>query len=150
MEYAGKYILGVQDLQKTRKFFPSAERKIKERYVCIGAQASWAWKGWHYPHGWDEIVETLKGSGYRVLCIDRDKEVEDDGIKNVMPEGAEDFTGELPLSERIELLAYVDFFVGLGSGLAWLAYAVGCPVVMICGFSSSWYDFLRRIASIMR
>ena len=58
-----------------------------------------------------------------------------------MPKGAEDFTGELPLSERIELLAYADFFIGLGSGLAWLAYAVGCPVVMICGFSASWYEF---------
>ena len=141
MEYAGKYILGIQDLQKTKKFYPSAGRKIKERYVCIGAQASWAWKGWHYPHGWDEIIEALKERGYRVLCIDKDKEVEDDGIKVVMPEGAEDFTGELPLSERIELLAYADFFIGLGSGLAWLAYAVGCPVVMICGFSASWYEF---------
>ncbi len=152
MEHAGRYILGIHETVRTKKFFPSSRRKIKERYVCIGVQASWAWKGWHYPNGWNEVVAALKNAGYRVLCIDRDKEVEDDGIKVIMPEGAEDFTGELPLIERVNLLAYADFFIGLSSGLAWLAYAVGCPVVMICGFSQEWHEFYTpyRVCNTMK
>ena len=45
------------------------------------------------------------------------------GFTVKMPEGAEDFTGDLPLSERINLLAYVEFFIGASSGLSWLAWA---------------------------
>ena len=58
-----------------------------------------------------------------------------------MPQGAEDYTGNLPLMERIELLAYADFFIGVGSGLSWLADAAGCPVVLISGFSMPAAEF---------
>ena len=34
-----------------------------------------------------------------------------------------------------------EFFVGLCSGLAWLAYTANCPVVMIGGFSMYWTEF---------
>ena len=39
------------------------------------------------------------------------------------------------------MLYHAEFFIGLGSGLAWLADAVNCPVVMICGFSQDWFEF---------
>jgi autotransporter strand-loop-strand O-heptosyltransferase len=58
-----------------------------------------------------------------------------------MPQGAEDYTGNLPLMERIELLAYADFFIGVGSGLSWLADAAGCPVVLFSGFSMPAAEF---------
>ncbi len=43
--------------------------------------------------------------------------------------------------ERINLLAYADFFIGLGSGLSWLAHACGIPVVLISGFSLPIAEF---------
>ena len=58
-----------------------------------------------------------------------------------MPEGAEDFTGDLPLRERINLLAYAEFFIGLGSGLSWLAWAVDIPVILISGITATWFEF---------
>lgn len=39
------------------------------------------------------------------------------------------------------MLYYAEFFIGLSSGLAWLANVVDCPVVMICGFSKDWHEF---------
>ena len=60
---------------------------------------------------------------------------------NTMPEGAEDFTGNRPLQERMSLLHHADFFIGLGSGLSWLAWAAGTPVVMISGFSHPSTEF---------
>ena len=39
------------------------------------------------------------------------------------------------------MLYHAEFFIGLSSGLSWLADAVNCPVVMICGFSKDWYEF---------
>lgn len=39
------------------------------------------------------------------------------------------------------MLYHAEFFIGLSSGLAWVANAVNCPVVMICGFSQDWFEF---------
>ena len=36
---------------------------------------------------------------------------------------------------------HADFFVGLSSGLAWLAWSVGVPVVMISGFTHPRNEF---------
>ncbi len=141
MEEIGKTSLGIPYTLRTVRFTPTKPRMIKEPYVCIGVQASAPWKGWQYPGGWDEVVAYLKAAGYRVLCIDREREVTWNGITAKMPDGAEDFTGNHPLLERINLLAHADFFIGLGSGLSWLSYAAGCPVVLIVGFSLPWFEF---------
>lgn len=141
MEVIGKTVLGTPYTLRTVRYIPTKSRVIKEPYICIGVQASGTWKGWHYPGGWDDVVAYLKTSGYRVLCIDRERENVSEGISSKIPAGAEDFTGDIPLIERINLLAHADFFIGLSSGLSWLAYAVGCPVVMIAGFTLPWYEF---------
>ena len=119
----------------------NGERLIKEPYVCIAAQATTQAKYWTNPHGWIKTVEYLKGKGYRVLCIDREMVHGAGSHWNSIPYGAENFTGALPLRERVELLKHADFFVGLGSGLSWLAWAVGRPVVMISGFSLPYMEF---------
>lgn len=121
--------------------WPPPHRDIMEPYVCISVQASVVRKGWLYPGGWERVTDYLKQLGYRVLCIDKERTAESkDGI-NRMPEQAEDFTGNHPLTARADLLYHADFFIGLGSGLAWLARTVGCPVIMISGFSYPWTEF---------
>jgi autotransporter strand-loop-strand O-heptosyltransferase len=116
-------------------------RRIEEPYVCIAAQASAQRKYWNNPAGWPTLVAHLKQQGYRVLCIDRDRDCDRSGTRNSIPVGAEDFTGNLPLQERASLLLHAEFFVGLGSGLSWLAWAVGTPVAMISGFSHPKTEF---------
>ena len=39
------------------------------------------------------------------------------------------------------MLYHAEFFIGLSSGLAWVADAVDCPVVMIAGFTQDWHEF---------
>ncbi len=60
---------------------------------------------------------------------------------NRIPQGAEDETGDKPLAERIRYLRHAAFFVGLSSGLSWLAWATGIPVVMISGFTHPINEF---------
>ncbi|MBQ9478906.1 MAG: hypothetical protein IJU71_05055, partial [Selenomonadaceae bacterium] len=91
--------------------------------------------------GWDCVVDHLKAMGYRVLCIDRDRRCSNYGMTVEMPAGAEDFSGSYDLIDRINQLAYADFFIGLSSGLSWLAWAVDIPVVMISGITEYWYEF---------
>jgi autotransporter strand-loop-strand O-heptosyltransferase len=75
------------------------------------------------------------------VCIDK-QPVHGQGIVwNHIPHGAEDQTGDQPLAERARWLKHADFFVGLSSGLAWLAWAVRTPVVMISGFTHPINEF---------
>ena len=60
---------------------------------------------------------------------------------NYMPEGCVDKTGDFTLDERMAQIAGARFFIGLGSGLSWLAWAVDKPVVLISGFSKKFSEF---------
>ena len=133
--------LGLNNIARKPNFEPTMPPAINEPYVCIAVQSSVTKKGWLYPNGWDIVVSYLKSLGYRVLCIDMLREFERDGIKIFMPKAAEDFTGNRPIMERANMLYYAEFFIGLSSGLAWLADSVNCPVVMISGFTQDWHEF---------
>lgn len=134
-------ILGLESLPAKNIFKPTAPPVTRDPYVCIAVQASSNRKAWLYPGGWDVVVDYLKALGYRVFCIDKRDEETNFGFTIHKPDGAEDFTGDLPIMERANMLYHAQFFIGLSSGLAWLADAVGCPVVMIAGFSQDWAEF---------
>lgn len=142
-------IFGI-DYFPPKSVFKATESPVtNERYVCIAVQASKTKKSWLYPGGWDIVVDYLKRLGYRVFCIDKNAEQTNDGITISKPESAEDFTGDKSLLERANMLHHAEFFIGLSSGLSWLADTVGCPVVMIGGFSQDWCEFYTpyRIAN---
>lgn len=141
LDRQGGIVLGSENIPQLPKFSPTAYRRIVEPYVCIAVQASSPAKSWLYPNGWDIVIDYLKSLGYRVLCIDKNSVETSDNYTIKRPESAEDFTGNISLVERANMLYYADFFIGLGSGLSWLANAVNCPVVLIAGFSQNWYEF---------
>jgi FkbM family methyltransferase len=65
---------------------------------------------------------------------------EGDGyMNNHYPEGVTIFKGG-NLQEVINDLSECEFFIGLGSGLSWLAWACKLPVVLISGFSEKWAE----------
>lgn len=140
MEKFGQQVFGLSCPQKII-YRPTNPRQIPEPYVCIAVQASSTIKAWLNPGGWSAVVDYLKKLGYRVLCIDKNREQTDHDFTVNMPQGAEDFTGDLPLSQRINLLAYSDFFIGLSSGLSWLAWATDTPAVLISGITAPNFEF---------
>jgi autotransporter strand-loop-strand O-heptosyltransferase len=135
------WILGVDPEEAPPRLNLDVPRRIPEPYVCVATKASCQAKFWNNGHGWEQVVDYLKSRGYRVLAIDKEATVGMGYVWNHIPRGAEDFTGGLPLSERIALLRHADFFVGLSSGLSWLAWACGIPVVLISGFSLPVCEF---------
>lgn len=136
------YILGVDPTEEApRLVLPDASRPIDDPYVCIAVQSSSGSKYWTNPHGWREVVAFLKQRGYRVICIDQ-KPVHGSGVMwTHIPHGAEDETGDRPLAERARWLRHAAFFIGLSSGLSWLAWAAGIPVVLISGFTHPTNEF---------
>jgi autotransporter strand-loop-strand O-heptosyltransferase len=136
------YILGVDPAEEPPTIRLDDNRPpIAERYVCIAVQSTTQCKYWNNPYGWNEIVSFLKAAGYRVICIDQ-KAIHGNGLVwNYIPHGAEDETGDRPLQERARWLKHADFFIGLSSGLSWLAWACGTPAVLISGFTHPTNEF---------
>ena len=58
---------------------------------------------------------------------------------NFHPKGIEKFPGG-SINDVIEDMSTCDFFIGLGSGLSWLAWSVGLPVFIISGFSEDYTE----------
>jgi autotransporter strand-loop-strand O-heptosyltransferase len=136
------YILGVDPAENLPRLqLEDRSRPIPEPYVCIAVQSTTQCKYWNNPYGWHEIVTFLKGAGYRVICIDQKPAHGHGLIWNHIPNGAEDETGDRPLQERARWLTHAEFFIGLSSGLSWLAWACGIPVVLISGFTHSTNEF---------
>jgi len=125
-------------------------RPVKEPYVCISTMATNPTKYWNFrsnpalkdPDGWNILIRWLKSYGYRVFVLDRDKELTFTNNHHYqVPSEAEDLTGRIPITERIHYLEHADFFIGLPSGLSWLAWNCNIPVVMISGFTMDGSEF---------
>jgi autotransporter strand-loop-strand O-heptosyltransferase len=113
----------------------SQPRPIEEKYVCIATESTANAKHWHYPGGWQEVVNYLRELGYKVVVIHEQANI----LENV-----EDRTGSIDLWERMVMLHHAEFFIGIGSGISWLSWAVNVPVVMISGFSLPFCEFSTR------
>jgi hypothetical protein len=113
----------------------SSDRPIKEKYICISEFASAkGMKEWNNPIGWKTLVDNLKLMGYKVVSISKEKSE----LKGIITRN-----GDYPLSDRMWYLKHCEFFIGLGSGLSWLAWAIRKKVVMINGFSEDWCEFIE-------
>lgn len=123
--------------------------KNEKKYVCIATQSTTQAKYWNNPDGWKQVVKYLKSRGYEVWCVDLHGSFGAGKYMNYMPEGCIDKTGKLPLTERLAQMAGAEFFIGLGSGLSWMAWAVKKKVILISGFSEKWAEFFTpyRVAN---
>lgn len=135
------YILGVDPQEIPPRLPSDLPREIAEPYVCIAVKSTNMAKMWNNGYGWEQVIAHLKGLGYRVLCIDRERTVGVGWTWNHLPHDAEDFTGNRPIVERAAMLRHAEFFVGLSSGLSWLAWAAGTPVVLVSGFTLPTCEF---------
>ncbi|HTO59868.1 MAG TPA: autotransporter strand-loop-strand O-heptosyltransferase [Bradyrhizobium sp.] len=136
------HILGVDLTEKPPRIaLADNSRPVAEPYVCIGVQSTTQSKYWNNPDGWRDVVDYLKQIGYRVICIDQ-KPLHGRGqVWNHMPPGVENETGDRPLQERARWLKHAAAFIGLSSGLSWLAWAAGTPTVLISGFTHPINEF---------
>lgn len=136
------YLLGVDPAEEPpRLALDDDSRPIAEPYAVIAVQSSTQAKYWNHPTGWREIVAFLKVHGYRVICIDQKATHGCGYVWNHIPYGAEDETGDRPLHERARWLRHASLFVGLSSGLSWLAWAAGTPTVLVSGFTHETNEF---------
>ena len=108
----------------------------KKKKVGIGFHSTAQSKYWNNEKGWQEVIDYLKSYGYECMIYSK----EGDGyMGNKYPKGVEVFSGGT-LQEVINDLTTCEFFIGLGSGLSWLAWACKLPIILISGFSEKWAE----------
>ena len=149
LQQSATEILGLSFTEKRPNLvFRNYGRPIKEKYVCIGVHSGGPQlKYWNYPNGWDYVVRYLNHKGYKVLDIDLEEDQSEDGYINKLPKGVIKSQGK-SLDERINELKHSEFFIGLGSGLSWLAWTLNKKVIMIHGMTKPWYEFQDKCVHV--
>jgi autotransporter strand-loop-strand O-heptosyltransferase len=108
----------------------------KKKKVGIGFHSTAQAKYWNNPDGWQSVIDYLDSLGYECMIYSK----EGNGyMNNFYPKGVTIYKGG-NLQEVIDDLSACEFFVGLGSGLSWLAWACKIPVVLVSGFSEKWAE----------
>jgi len=116
----------------------------KKKYVCISVHSTSQMKYWNNGVGWQKVVRYLKKLDYDVYVIDKDELY---GLKdkwNKIPDGAINETGNYPIDYRIQQIKNCSFFIGLSSGLSWLAWALNKKVIMVSGCTSEDNEFKKN------
>lgn len=101
---------------------------IYGKYITISTKSTSQCKHWYY---WQELVNALIEKGYKVveLSMESDKL---DGV--IYPE-------DTSIENTMKLLHHCHIYIGLSSGISWLAWAINKKVVMISNFTRSDHEF---------
>lgn len=127
-------ILGLpyEEIKPRISYSPILSDSIEGKYVCISEFASSEDKMWGGIGGWQQIVNYLNKEGYDVVVISKEK---------TYLYGVIDKSGDIPLSDRINDLLQCEFFIGVSSGLSWLAWALDKRVIMISDGTPHYHEF---------
>ncbi len=110
-------------------------RITNPKKITIGPETIKEISQWNYggTSGWQEVVNSLHNGGYNVYNISYENTMNLQNVKG--------FHGHDDINVAIDHIVSSRFFVGLSSGLSWLAWAYGVPVVMISNFTKRQNEF---------
>ena len=112
------------------------KRPIYEKYVVFGPQATAGCKEWDIDK-WKELSIKFIEKGFKVVICSL---------------GSYDIPNTIECNGEIEITAthlkHADVFVGLGSGLSWLNWALGKHTYMINGFAKEGHEFTSNLTKI--
>jgi autotransporter strand-loop-strand O-heptosyltransferase len=116
--------------------FTDEGRPVEDKYIVLGIHSTAQAKYWNNPTGWQEIVDWHKQKGYRVFIASQEA---DGYMGNQHPTGTEEMPKDLQSVSN--WIRHAEYFIGLSSGLSWLAWAVGAKIVLISGFTPEECEF---------
>jgi autotransporter strand-loop-strand O-heptosyltransferase len=140
LQKSASNILGLdfKEIKPEIDFIPK-ENPYKQKYVVIAPHSTSGLKYWNNPSGWQEVINYLNGSGYKVVNISKDS-VEHYGVENL---------SDTSIEHTMNVIHHSDFMIGLSSGLSWLSWAIGKHVVMISNFTTSDHEFQSNCSRII-
>ena len=124
-------------------------RPIKNKYITIGVHSTCQVKYWNHSDGlksqiesknWNELCSILRKRGYTPVTLEKDETYGTPPFYNGIPSKSNKQIGKT-LLEAVNIINHSEFYIGLSSGLSWVAHALGKKVVMISNFTEDWNEF---------
>lgn len=119
----------------------NGQRPLKSKYVCIGVHSTTQAKYWNYPGAWDELCKMLRKKDLTPVVVEKDYSFGISGHMNEVPSRAVKKIG-MPFNEVLNYIQHAEMFIGLSSGLSWVAQALGKPTVIISNVTSKDNEYI--------
>ena len=124
-------ILGLEYREiKPIVYYQVTDSPTTNKYVTIATNSTAGCKFWT-KEGWQEVINYLVSEGYSVINVSKERNPFDNCIQ----------LEDVSMKNTINTIHYSEFFIGLSSGLSWLAWAMNRQVVMIANFSEKGHEF---------
>jgi len=131
LQQAATNILGLDYKPLKPRINHSCEFGIpSEKYIAIATNSTMECKFWTR-EGWQEVINYFHGLGYDVYNVSK----EDNPFKNCTK------IKDTSIKSTMDVIRGAKLFIGLSSGLSWLAWALNQKVVMISNFTESDHEF---------
>jgi autotransporter strand-loop-strand O-heptosyltransferase len=134
---------------RPRIITPILSRPIKNKYIALGVHSTCQIKYWNHPDGiksqpesknWNELSVILRKRGYTPVTVEKDEMYGVPPFYNGVPSKSNKQIGK-SLQEAVNLIFHSEFYIGLSSGMTWVAHAMGKKVAMISNFTEDWNEF---------
>ena len=135
MQKMGSDILGLA-YTEIRPLLPKSNVIKDEKLITIAIHGTAQSKYWNNPTGWQDVVNWLNNRGYTVKLLSKEG---DNYMGNKHPIGIIQHP-EGTLESVMDEMRKSKAFIGIGSGLSWLSWALKTPTVLISGFSYEWAE----------
>jgi len=128
---------------------PELLRPIKNKYIALGVHSTCQLKYWNHPNGfksqgdstnWNELSAILRKRGYTPVTVEKDETYGVPPFYNGLPSKSNKQIGKT-LLDAVNIINHSEFYIGLSSGMSWIAHALGKKVVMISNFTEDWNEF---------
>lgn len=104
--------------------------QLPMRQVAIATNSTAGCKFWTR-EAWQEVINYLHDQGYKVI----NTSLESNPFDNCQP------LSDTSMTNTMTTIYNSRFFIGLSSGLSWLAWALDVPVIMISNFTEANHEF---------
>jgi len=138
--------------------FTPKENFFNKKYVSVGIHSTSQLKYWNNPLGkqyqtispyWSMLFKKIRKTGYLPVVIEKNEMFGVPPFRNGLPSACVKKIGGT-LEESMNHIYHSEFFIGLSSGLSWIAHALGKPVVIISNFTEEWNEFDLSLKDYIR
>jgi autotransporter strand-loop-strand O-heptosyltransferase len=130
LQEAATKILGLDFKEIMPKLKYDASNNNYGKYVTIATNSTSGCKFWT-KEGWQGVINYLHEKGYKVINVSLEENPFDNCEQIINHD----------IQKTMAIIHHSQFYLGLGSGVSWLANALGKQVVMINNFAADDHEF---------
>jgi autotransporter strand-loop-strand O-heptosyltransferase len=137
LQKAASNILGLKYTEIRPKLFTKRNCPEHNKYITIATNSTTGCKFWIRDE-WQKLINHYTKQGYKVYNVS----------KEINPFDNCPQIPDTSMESTMDWIYHSTFFVGLSSGLSWLAWALGKQVVLISNFTEFDHEFLTNCIRI--